>query len=133
VAVGGAGRAVHIELVDALAARVGGRSGAAAAAGASISLGAGQPTPLEAHSGHTQVVAIDVWWPRLPPATRDWLIANNGDAVPDAIVEQIGAAGGPAAADPWWTRDEESTGRYLPDAATDWIEETANDETPNAP
>jgi hypothetical protein len=81
-------------------------------------------------SGESSGESIEVWWPRLKPATREWLIANNGDAVPDAIVEEIAAAGGPARSDPWWVDDDESTASLLPDDATDWIEEVANDETP---
>jgi len=78
-------------------------------------------------------MSIEVWWPRLQPATRDWLIANNGDAVPTAIVEEIAEVGGPVRSDPWWAAQDGTTGDYLPDAATDWIEEIANDETPDAP
>jgi hypothetical protein len=77
-------------------------------------------------------MSIDVWWPRLQPATRDWLIANNGDDVPATIVDEISAAGGPAGTDGWWRAHDESTGPHMPDAATDWIEELANDETPTA-
>ena len=78
-------------------------------------------------------MSIQVWWPRLQPATRDWLIANNGDAVPAAISAQIQHVGGAARSDPWWTQDDESADVYLPDAATDWIEEIANEESSGAP
>jgi hypothetical protein len=74
-------------------------------------------------------MSIEAWWPRLQPATRDWLIANNGDVVPTPIVEEITRAGGPVRSDPWWVSEDETTGLTLPDAATDWIEEIANDET----
>lgn len=77
-------------------------------------------------------MSIEVWWPKLQPATRDWLIANNGDAVPAPIVEEITRAGGPVWSDAWWVAQDGSTGSYMPDAATDWIEEIANDETPAA-
>jgi hypothetical protein len=77
-------------------------------------------------------MSIQVWWPRLQPATRDWLIANNGDVVPAPIVEEITGAGGPVRSDAWWVAHDGSTGSYLPDAATDWIEEIANEETPAA-
>jgi hypothetical protein len=77
-------------------------------------------------------MSIEVWWPRLQPGTRDWLIANNGDAVPPAIVEEIKDAGGPVTSDAWWVAQDGSTGAYMPDAATDWIEEIANGETPAA-
>lgn len=42
---------------------------------------------------------IEAWWPQLRPATRQWLIANNGEAVPPLIVDEIAAVGGPAATD----------------------------------
>jgi hypothetical protein len=76
---------------------------------------------------------IDVWWPKLQPVTRDWLIANNGDAVPAPIVQEISQVGGPLMSHAWWVTEDGSTGTYMPDAATDWIEEIANDETPAAP
>jgi hypothetical protein len=75
-------------------------------------------------------MTIDAWWPRLRPETRHWLTGNNGDAVPVALMAEIEAAGGPAVSDDWWSEDDASTGRCMPDEATDWIEETANDETP---
>jgi hypothetical protein len=73
-------------------------------------------------------MSIQTWWPQLPPATRDWLIAHNGSAVPDVVREQIEHVGGPARSDPWWIRDEDSAGPSMPDAAIDWIEEAANEE-----
>ena len=73
---------------------------------------------------------IAQWWPKLQPGTRDWLIANNGDAVPATIVDEIAQAGGPAKSDPWWVEDDGSTGLLIPDEAIDWIEEIANNEKP---
>jgi len=75
-------------------------------------------------------MSIEVWWPRLAPGTRDWLIANNGDAVPATLLEEIEVAGGPAWSDGWWADHDDATGAHMPDAATDWIEEIANQETP---
>lgn len=77
-------------------------------------------------------MTMDTWWPRLPPATRDWLIANNGSPVPAEVVEQIEQAGGPSPSDPWRTRDENSCQIAVPDSAADWIEAIANEETPEA-
>ena len=77
-------------------------------------------------------MTIEVWWPRLRTATRDWLIANNGDAVPPLIVEEIVGQGGPAGTDAWWAEVEGSPGRGMPDEAVDWIEEAANDEVDGA-
>ncbi len=57
---------------------------------------------------------IERWWPQLSRSTQEWLIANNGDVLAEAVI----AAGG---------RVEASA---LSDAETDWIEAMANDETP---
>ncbi|MEI2731710.1 MAG: hypothetical protein V9G08_06870 [Dermatophilaceae bacterium] len=73
-------------------------------------------------------MTIDLWWPKLAPATREWLIANNGDVVTTSLMAQIEAAGGPATSDPWWSEQEGSPGRCMPDEAVDWIEQTANAE-----
>ena len=78
-------------------------------------------------------MSVQVWWSELRPETREWLIANNGDAVPVSIVEEIAAAGGPARSEGWWVRDDEPERLLMPDEAVDWIEEIANDETPTAP
>lgn len=73
---------------------------------------------------------IEQWWPMLEPSTREWLIENNGDAVPAEVVDEIASAGGPAASDAWWVGESGEPGFHLPDAATDWIEAVANDEAP---
>jgi hypothetical protein len=73
-------------------------------------------------------MAIQSWWPQLRPETQQWLVANNGDAVPPLIVEEIAGVGGPPASDPWWVDQEGSPGPCMPDEAIDWIEEVANDE-----
>jgi hypothetical protein len=74
--------------------------------------------------------SIEDWWPRLAPETRDWLIANNGDAVPASVVEEITGAGGLVATDAWSFGQNGPTGFYLSDEAVDWIDEVANGETP---
>ena len=73
-------------------------------------------------------MSIEAWWPQLRPETRAWLTANNGDAVPSVIAEEIAALGGPAIADAWWSDAEGASGRNMPDDAVDWIEEAANEE-----
>ena len=75
-------------------------------------------------------MSMEIWWPRLPQDVRDWLIANNGSAVPDSIRAQIAQAGGPPEASSWWTPEEGAAGASMPDAAIDWIEATANHEMP---
>jgi hypothetical protein len=77
-------------------------------------------------------VSIAEWWPKLRPETRSWLTANNGDAVPASLVDEIAAAGGPASDDLWWVRDENPDGPVMPDSSVDWIEELANGEEPHA-
>lgn len=74
--------------------------------------------------------SLEEWWPRLSQATRDWLIANNGDAVPVSVTEEITRAGGLVATDAWWVGEIEPTGFWLSDEAVDWIEEVANGEMP---
>lgn len=77
----------------------------------------------------TPPTSIDQWWPRLTVATQQWLIDNNGDAVRPDIVAEIKAAGGPDSTDAWWAAGD-TEGSYFTDDAVDWVEETANQETP---
>lgn len=70
---------------------------------------------------HTVVMSIEVWWQKISHGSRDWLVANNGDAVRDDIVAEIRRAGGDVA------------GAYLPDEAVDWVEAIANGEQPDPP
>lgn len=76
--------------------------------------------------------SLEDWWPRISQEARDWLIANNGDAVPVSVAEEITRAGGSAAADAWWVGQNDPTGFYLSDEAVDWIEAVANGETPDS-
>ncbi|MFK5634975.1 MULTISPECIES: hypothetical protein [unclassified Ornithinimicrobium] len=78
-------------------------------------------------------MAIDTWWPKLSAATRQWLMDNNGSPVPPTVLGQIEMAGGPDRSDPWWTHGDDSSEVLLPDAVVDWIEETANGESPAPP
>jgi hypothetical protein len=58
------------------------------------------------------------WWPKLQPATREWLMANNGDVLPADIVAELTTAGRSASTD------------LLSDDEIDWIEAVANQEEP---
>ncbi|MBN9141455.1 MAG: hypothetical protein J0H23_11575 [Micrococcales bacterium] len=78
-------------------------------------------------------MSIELWWPRLNPSTREWLIENNGDAVPPEIVAEITAAGGSVASDAWWVGQTGPSGFFISDEAADWIEAIANDEDPETP
>ncbi|MDI3210876.1 hypothetical protein [Arthrobacter sp. AL12] len=75
-------------------------------------------------------MSIEQGWPKLKPSTRDWLIANNGDAVPAEVLREIEEAGGSAASGAWWVGERGPAGFYFPDEAVDWIEAVANGETP---
>jgi len=71
---------------------------------------------------------IEQWWPKLAKPTRDWLIDNNGAALPPAIVAEVATASGSAASAAWWVGEDGPEGFFLSDAAIDWIESTANGE-----
>ncbi|MCY7403367.1 MAG: hypothetical protein LH475_01815 [Cryobacterium sp.] len=71
----------------------------------------------------------------LLPSTREWLMENNGDAVPPEIVADIARVHGPTgprAHGPTATDSEsEHSGVYLlSDEEADWIETVANKEEP---
>ena len=97
-------------------------------------------------------MAMDEIWPQLAPETRDWLIANNGDAVPADIAAEIDEITDAAGADDVWAAeaapgagvaldlddedgndddeldDDDPGARYLAEDVVDWIEARANDE-----
>lgn len=75
-------------------------------------------------------MSIEAWWPNLKPSSREWLIDNNGDAVPVEVVDDIVVAGGTVSKDAAWVGEVGPEGVYLSDAAVDWVEEVANGETP---
>lgn len=72
---------------------------------------------------------IERWWPNLSDATKGWLIANNGDAVPASVVSEIALAGGVVTSESRWVGESGPDGFFLSDEATDWIEAVANDES----
>lgn len=78
----------------------------------------------------TSTMGIEQWWTKLQPSTQEWLIENNGDAVPADMVAEIASVGGPASADPWWADRIEEPGHYFPDEGIDWVEAVANEENP---
>ena len=71
---------------------------------------------------------IEEWWPLLKPSTKEWLIDNNGDAIPDDLIQEITQAGGSVASDASSVGEDGPSGSYLSDEAVDWIEAKANDE-----
>ena len=76
-------------------------------------------------------MSMEQWWPKLKPSTRDWLIENNGDAVPAGILGEIEDAGGSVAAGDWWVGESGPSGFYFSDEAIDWIDAVGNGETPD--
>lgn len=74
--------------------------------------------------------AIEQWWAKLRPSTQEWLIGNNGDAVPAEMVAEIAGVGGPASVDAWWVGQSGTSGRHFPDEGVDWVEAIANEENP---
>ena len=75
-------------------------------------------------------MGIDEWWPKLKPATQDWLLAHTGEALPPEVHDEITASGGTVTADAWWGSGDSPTGFFISDEAVDWIEEVANGEEP---
>jgi len=71
---------------------------------------------------------IEEWWPNLSAWAEEWLVANNGDAVPPSVLDAIVAAGGAVGTDARWVGDSGPDGFFLSDEASDWIEAVANDE-----
>jgi hypothetical protein len=61
---------------------------------------------------------INEWWPNLRPATRDWLLENNGDTIPADVVDELTMGGRSTSTD------------QLADDEIDWIEAVANGEEP---
>jgi hypothetical protein len=76
---------------------------------------------------------LEAWWPLVQPETRDWLIANNGDALSPPVLDDIARVGGPLPTNAWWVGENGPNGFYLSDAGIDWIETVANGETPDPP
>lgn len=70
------------------------------------------------------------WWESLDSDTTEWLIEHNGEAVPTGILTKIVAVGGDVASGAWWVGETDREGFHLSDAAIDWIETVANEESP---
>ena len=72
---------------------------------------------------------IEQWWVALGQTTREWLIANNGDAISQSVANEIVAVGGTVISEPEPEGGGVSNGLFLSSDNTDWIEAFANDET----
>jgi len=92
-------------------------------------------------------MGIEEIWERLAPSTRDWLVENNGDAIPADIAAEIDDVADATNADEVWAvesgsedlsaalesderedADDDPAARYLAEEVVDWIEEFANEE-----
>lgn len=78
-------------------------------------------------------MSLETWWPRLHQDTRDWLIAHNGEALSDVVLQDIVRSGGPVPPGARGAGDEGPDGLHLSDAVVDRIEELANGEGPEHP
>jgi hypothetical protein len=76
-------------------------------------------------------MSMEQWWPELRPSAREWLINNNGDAVPAEILSEIEDAGGSVESSAWWVGENGPSGFYFSDEAVDWIDAVGNGETPD--
>ena len=68
-------------------------------------------------------------WQTLTLETREWLMDHNGEALSDAVLEEIVAANGGSADPTWYAEDADGNPRFS-DSIVDWIETVANDEDP---
>ncbi len=75
---------------------------------------------------------LETWWPLLRQESRDWIMANNGDALITSVLDEIISVGGPLPSGAWWVGEHVANGLYLSDAGVDWVEEVANGEVPEA-
>ncbi|GAA2495151.1 hypothetical protein [Terrabacter carboxydivorans] len=78
-------------------------------------------------------MSIETWWWAVAPETREWLVAHNGEPLPDAVTEDILGVASPVDRDAWWADLDDSGRLGLSDAGVDWVEAVANDETPSTP
>jgi hypothetical protein len=69
---------------------------------------------------------ISDWWPKLSDSTRAWLIAHNGEPLPDDVVRDVLAVNSGQTDPSWWAGESRDGESQLTDEAVDWIEETAN-------
>jgi hypothetical protein len=74
---------------------------------------------------------IEEWWPKLRPATRDWLIEHNGEEIPSSVLSEITEVAGAMSSGTSWIGENSPSGVLLSDEAVDWIEEVANNENPS--
>ena len=81
---------------------------------------------------------IAEWWPHLDQSAREWLVAHNGEVVPEKVLDQIIAVAGAPTVGATWVGgisdddQDDVEGFLLSDDAVDWIEQFANGEDAEA-
>jgi hypothetical protein len=85
-------------------------------------------SPPDTPDGYGDAMDISDWWPKLPDATRGWLIAHNGEPLPEDVLRHVLAVNGDHTDASWWAGESRDGQSQLSDEAIDWIETTANDE-----
>jgi hypothetical protein len=80
---------------------------------------------------NTALMKMLTWWPLVDAETRSWLIAHNGEPLPQPVIADIMAVTGGVTDSEWWAGGP-ADGPQLSDEAVDWIEAAANDEEPTA-
>jgi len=78
-------------------------------------------------------MSLEICWPLLQQESRDWLVANNGDALSKLVLDDLARVGGPVPSGAWWVSESGPASFYLSDAGIDWIEAVANGERPDPP
>jgi hypothetical protein len=66
-------------------------------------------------------------WPLLSASTRSWLVAHNGEPLPDDLIGDILRVTGGELNARWWTGPAVEGQTQLSDEAVDWIETVANE------
>lgn len=72
-------------------------------------------------------MSFTITWPELTPDTRAWLIAHNGEPLPNEITAELNDRAGTPTPD--WIDLDAPDGPTLTDETVDWIEAIANDES----
>lgn len=68
-------------------------------------------------------------WPLLTNSSRSWLMAHNGESLPDDLIAEILRVTGNERNAQWWKGPSADGETQLTDEAVDWIETVANDES----
>jgi len=47
-------------------------------------------------------MSLEICWPLLQQESRDWLVANDGDALSTLVLDDLARVGGPVPSGAWW-------------------------------